>query len=143
MHVAQKLMKTVADPGPLPFSGRFFFFFFFARHPGGRSGRRMVPLYTIMLMTAKKCKGKNVLDSPPPPPPPQLSDFFRPGAASRNFRPSLFRNPGSATGKSFTKARSVFKSIAISQAGLQLPLSAHAQIVTVNWLIEGVSAIKC
>ena len=35
----------------------------------------------------------------PPPPPPPLSDFFRPGAASRHLdaRPSLFTNPGSAT----------------------------------------------
>ena len=83
------LPLTVADPGgaesaaaPL-FSADFFFFFFpsfflssffrgffffFACHPGGRSGRRMVPLHNNV-NDAKKISEKDVSESPPPPPP--------------------------------------------------------------------------
>ena len=75
----------MADPGgpnrprpPPPFPTDFFFFAF---HTGGRSGRE-----------------KNVSESTP------LSDFFRPGAASRHLdsRPSIFTNPGSASGNGHT-----------------------------------------
>ena len=76
----------VQTPPPPPFGYvNFFFFFFFAYHPGGRSGRRTVPLPNNV-NDVKNCKEKkNVSESPPPPPPPPLSDFFRPGAASRNL----------------------------------------------------------
>ena len=47
----------------------FFFFFFFACHPGGRSGRRTVPLPN----NVNDAKQKNVSESPP------LISFFRPG----------------------------------------------------------------
>ena len=69
------MSTPVADRcGPL-FFGRFFFFFFFffACHPGGRSGRRTVPLPSNV-NDAKKKKKKCVVGVPPPPPP--LSDFF-------------------------------------------------------------------
>ena len=80
-------------PRPPP----FFSGLFFACHPGGRSGRRMVPLpNNVNDAHKKKCVG---VPPPPPPPPPHWATFFRPGAASRNLdsRPSLFTNPGSAT----------------------------------------------
>ena len=67
-------------PPPLAMS-----IFFFACHPGGRSGRRTIPLPNNV-NDAKNCQEKKMCRSPPPPPPPPpLSDFFRPGAVSRNL----------------------------------------------------------
>ena len=82
----------------------FFFFFFLLFTPEVGSGRRTVPLphnvndekntHTTTTTTTTENS-----ESPPPPPPP-LSDFLMLGAASRHLdsRPSLFTNPGSATG---------------------------------------------
>ena len=112
---AHNLDLPVADPGgpnfpppPPPFFRPIYFFIFFCGRfffllvtpevglVGGSLRMRMVPLYNNVNDGGKFQGGKNdVSESPPPPPPP--SDFFRPGAASQNFRPSLFRNPGSAT----------------------------------------------
>ena len=49
----------------LIFSGFFFFFFFFACHPGGRSGRRTVPLPNNVNVGPKNSGGK-MCRSPPP-----------------------------------------------------------------------------
>ena len=52
------------------------FFFFFACHPGGRSGRRTVPLPNNVndvkiCKKRKKCVGVPPTPHPPPPPPPR------------------------------------------------------------------------
>ena len=67
----------MADPGgsnrprppPPPRASFRRFFFFFAFHPGGRSGRRTVPLPHNVNDVKKKIKEKTVSE---------LSDFFRP-----------------------------------------------------------------
>ena len=64
-------------PPPPPLAMYFFFFlFFFACHPGGRSGRRTVPLPNNV-NDVKNCKGeKKCVGVPPPPPPPPSSATF-------------------------------------------------------------------
>ena len=87
-----------SPPPPPPFLGPFLFCFAF--HPGGRSGRRTVPLlYPINVNDGKK----KMCRSPPPPPPPRWATFFRPGVASQllDSRPSLFTYPGFATVEGF------------------------------------------
>ena len=51
--------------GP-PFFGRFFV----ACHPGGRSGRRMVPLPDNVNDGKKNLRKTKCVGVPPPPPPP-------------------------------------------------------------------------
>ena len=104
-----QLTSAVADPGGgrigrgppffrtiLIFSGLyyyyfffFFFFFFFACHPGGRSGRRTVPLPNNVNVGPKNSGGK-MCRSPPPPPP--LSDFFRPDGEFRFPAPPFHKS---------------------------------------------------
>ena len=77
----------------LIFSGIFFFFFFFACHPGGRSGRRTVPLPNNVNVGPKNSGGK-MCRSPPPPHWATFSGL----AGNLDSQPPLFTNPGSATG---------------------------------------------
>ena len=71
----------------------FGLFFFFACHPGGRSGRRTVPLPNNVNVGPKNSGGKMCRS---PPPPPHWATFSG-LAGNLDSRPPLFTNPGSAT----------------------------------------------
>ena len=100
------LSWPVADPGgggpnrPRPplLSDDFnlFVFFFFACHPGGRCGRRTVPLPNNVNVGPKNSGGKMCRSPPPPPPPPHWATFSG-LAGNLDSRPPLFTNRGSST----------------------------------------------